>query len=156
VITRRGTKNSIFLTAAAIVSAVGLLSGCSAAAPKATPKADAKLSAEEYSIALKKCMSKEGVETKSISGGKAIRMDSGAEAAMETCTKKLGTPPQAENTQSPEKTKEETLKTAKCLRENGVDVEMKGDSFTIKSDLPEEAAKKCLGDVPGAPAGAVK
>ncbi|AAT89887.1 hypothetical protein ATY41_04840 [Leifsonia xyli subsp. xyli] len=154
-ITRQGTKSSILLTAAAIVSAVGLLSGCSAAAPKAAPTKDTKLSSEEYMIALRKCMSAEGVDLKWNSDGSAVSSAVSFDgsttqgkmvAAMNACQKKLGTPPEAEKATDPQQAKDQLLKAAKCLRENGVDSTVSDGALDLKgSELPEAVAKTCLG-----------
>lgn len=152
----RKSKGSLVLAVAAIASMVGALSACSTTETTDSAKSKDESSVDAYYIALNKCLREQGIEVTteektssggqlSVSGGDAEAMDK----ANAICEKKLGAPPQSTQgeTLKPEdaaKLAEETLRQAKCLRDNGVEAEVQEGGFlSYEPEVPEAALKAC-------------
>lgn len=147
---------------AAVPLTIAILSGCSAGGggqPSSDgaerPSADAK-SFDDWQLAFARCMRGEGLDFPDPSkGGLGVTIDQSNAAAFDKastkCREKLGNPPAApgDEGKTDEQLQEEALKSAKCFRENGIDMPDPKDGSTaaMPMDVPPEVLKKCL---PGA------
>ncbi|MFB7841970.1 hypothetical protein [Microbacterium sp. NPDC056052] len=145
---------------AAVPLTIAILSGCSAGGggqPSSdraeTPSAK---SFDDWQLAFAQCMRGEGLDFPDPGkGGLGVTIDQSNAAAFDKastkCREKLGNPPAApgDEGKTEEQLQEEALKSAKCFRENGIDMPdpKNGSVAAMPMDVPPEVLKKCL---PGA------
>ncbi|MGG7510447.1 hypothetical protein [Plantibacter sp. YIM 135249] len=133
---------------------IGLAACGSGDAASETPKAtDAKEQTfDEYLLDFAACMRSEGIDYPD--PGPTQQTDFGGadkatlDAAGEACTTKLGGPPVQEG-MDPKSLLKKSLKAAKCLRAEGVDVpdpKEGDDGLQLPDDAPEDAIVKCYAD----------
>ncbi|MGG7465193.1 hypothetical protein [Plantibacter sp. YIM 135347] len=126
--------------------ACGADGGDDVAAPKATESA--KMTADEWHLALAQCMRGEGVDYPDPVKGQGPSFDDSDsfKAAFETCGEKLGPSPSSVGAEVNDPAMRElSLKTAKCLRDQGVDVPdpQEGGFLDVPSDASDEALEAC-------------
>ncbi|GAA2387379.1 hypothetical protein [Dactylosporangium salmoneum] len=154
-------QRGVLGTLSAVPLMIALLTGCSAAdggsdgsgAADGEKTASSQQSFEDWQLAFARCMRAEGLDVPDPGkGGLGGLRDSSDTAALEQastkCRGKLGDPPPAPDLEgkSDEQLQEEALKSAKCFRDNGVDVAdpKKGEiGLTIPQDAPKGVIAKC-------------
>ncbi|MGW0955355.1 hypothetical protein ACWDAO_07835 [Streptomyces sp. NPDC001212] len=158
------TKNKqrgLFGALSAVPLMIALLTACSAAdggsdtsgAGDGEKPTSSRKSFEDWQLAFAQCMRDEGLDVADPGkGGLGGLQDSSDAAALEKastkCRGKLGDPPPAPGVEnkSDEQLQEEALKSAKCFRDNGLDVPdpQKGEiGLTIPQDAPKDLIAKC-------------
>lgn len=151
--TSTALKSFSRLAALAAVPMLALaLVACGSEAPKgdAAPEAadSSTQTADEWHLSLAKCMRDEGIDYPDPVEGQGLPFENtdSFKVAFETCGEKIGPSPRAESVDpdSPEM-RELALKTAKCLRDQGVDVPdpQKGGFLDVPSDASDEALEAC-------------
>ncbi|MGG7465171.1 hypothetical protein [Plantibacter sp. YIM 135347] len=143
----------------AIPLLVGTLAACSGGDPKSSEKpAGQERTSQDWQVSFSACMRDEGIADYpdpepdgSMKAGMALDDDAAAaqDAAAEACLTKLGEPPAGPSGElSAEEVKEQQLKTAKCLRDNGHEVEdpKEGQLMAIDSSIPQDVIEKCVGE----------
>ncbi|MEO6088028.1 MAG: hypothetical protein ABIQ18_33445 [Umezawaea sp.] len=152
---------STLAAVAAVPLLVTLLGACGAADTSPNPAASSSASTgkrsfesfDEFQLAFSGCMREHGVNMPDPGSDGSIKIDGGGdpaafESASNACREQLGTPP-APKGGGKQKTDEEfladQLKTAKCLREHGVDVpDPTVDSpMEIPQNAPEDVLTTC-------------
>ncbi|ROR80026.1 hypothetical protein SAMN06295974_1920 [Plantibacter flavus] len=129
---------------------IGALTACSTADSK--PSSGSQLSFDDYQLAYAQCMRDEGIDYPDPESGQAIspKFDQdnadAMNAASNTCTNKLGTPPAPPGgVQSEAESKAEMLEMAQCFRDHGLDVPdpKDGEGFSLPTDAPDEVFEAC-------------